>query len=160
MNAIYSEPARAIDYKQLNVQCPAFPEGGMIPEKYTCDGKNISPPFVIHHIPEEAICLAIIAEDPDAPGGTWVHWLVWNMPVSGHIAENNMHGIRGLNDFGTDAYRGPGPPSGTHHYIFKFYALDMMLDLPAGSRRYEMGKNLSSHIIAFGEYSGIYSRKK
>lgn len=160
MNATTSEPVRAVDYKRLRVESTAFPEGGLIPERYTCDGKNISPPFIIHHIPEETVCLALIMEDPDAPGGTWVHWLLWNMPVTSHIDENYIHGVKGLNDFGTNNYRGPCPPDIVHRYFFKLYALNELLDLPAGSRKYELTKSMSSHIVAFGEYSGLYKRNE
>ncbi len=160
MNAIYTEPVRAVGYKQLHIMSPAFPENGMIPVKYTCDGKNISPPFIIQHIPADAVCLAIIAEDPDAPRGTWVHWVVWNIPVTSHIEENNVHGVKGLNDFGTNVYRGPCPPDSIHHYIFKWYALDELLDLPSGSRKFDLSKKMSSHILAFGEYTGLYTRNE
>ncbi|HOZ68652.1 MAG TPA: YbhB/YbcL family Raf kinase inhibitor-like protein [Chitinophagaceae bacterium] len=103
MNATTSEPVRAVDYKRLRVECTAFPEGGLIPERYTCDGKNISPPFIIHHIPEEAVCLALIKEDPDAPGGTWVHWLLWNMPVTSHIvAFGEYSGLYKRNEYGEE----------------------------------------------------------
>jgi len=91
--------AKAVSYKELKVTSPVFQNGESIPSKYTCDGLNVSPPLDIQSIPEETACLALIADDPDAPNGTWVHWVVWNMPVTHHIKENEIHGTEGLNDF-------------------------------------------------------------
>ena len=114
---------KAIDYKQLNISSIAFKADEMIPSKYTCDGVNINPPLDIKDIPEKAKCLALIVDDPDAPIGVWVHWVVWNIPVTHHIKENEVHGTEGINDFQQQHYGGPCPPSGTHRYFFKVYAL-------------------------------------
>lgn len=149
---------KAIDYKQLVISSTAFVAGGMIPSKYTCDGENISPPLDIAHIPGEARCLALIADDPDAPVGTWVHWLAWNIPVTHHISENEIHGMEGINDFQQHHYGGPCPPSGTHRYYFKIYALDELLDLPPKTRKSHLEKAMSEHIIGFGELMGLYKR--
>ena len=92
-STINTEATRAIYYKQLIVTSPVFKENEMIPAKYTCDGVNVSLPLDIKHISEEAKCLALIVEDPDAPIGIWVHWVVWNIPVTHHIKENDVHGI-------------------------------------------------------------------
>lgn len=150
---------KAVDYKLLVVSSSAFRENEMIPEKYTCDGVNISPPLDIKDIPEETKCLAIIMDDPDAPVNTWVHWVVWNIPVTHHVKENKVHGIAGTNDFGKLVYCGPCPPKGIHRNFFKVYALDANLDLPPGSSKYELEKSMSEHIIAFGELFGWYQRK-
>jgi Raf kinase inhibitor-like YbhB/YbcL family protein len=150
----------AVDYKQLKVSSTAFQYEGMIPVKYTCDGKNFSPPLDIEHIPEEARCLALIVDDPDAPVGTWVHWLVWNIPVTHHLKENEVHGKEGMNDFQQKHYGGPCPPSGTHRYFFKVYALNALLDLPLNTKKPQLEKAMSEHIIAFGELVGLYKRKK
>ena len=149
---------KAIDYKQLNISSIAFKADEMIPSKYTCDGVNINPPLDIKHIPEKAKCLALIVDDPDAPIGVWVHWVVWNIPVTHHIKENEVHGTEGINDFQQQHYGGPCPPSGTHRYFFKVYALDALLDLPANTKKLQLEKAMSEHIIAFGELIGLYNR--
>lgn len=149
---------KAVDYKRLNISSPAFSDGGMIPSRYTCDGENSSPPLEIAGIPEETKCLAIIVDDPDAPSGDWVHWLVWNIPVTHHIKEDHVSGTVGLNDFKKNRYGGPCPPSGTHRYYFKFYALDTLLDLPPTTRKHQLEKAMSEHIIGFGEITGLYAR--
>ena len=152
------EATRAIDYKHLKVSSPVFKENEMIPAKYTCDGVNVSIPLNIKHIPEEAKCLVLIVDDPDAPIAAWVHWVVWNIPVTHHIKENEVHGTEGINDFQQHNYGGPCPPSGTHRYFFKVYALDALLDLPANTKKLQLEKAMSEHIIAFGELIGLYNR--
>jgi Raf kinase inhibitor-like YbhB/YbcL family protein len=147
---------KAIDYKLLDISSTAFKAGEMIPEKYTCDGINVNPPLDIKNIPVQARCLALIVDDPDAPHETWVHWVVWNIPVTHHIKENEIHGIEGLNDFKQHHYGGPCPPSGTHRYFFKVYALDALLELPAGTNKLQLEKAISEHIIAFGDLVGLY----
>jgi len=159
-STLNKEATRAVDFKQLKVSSPAFQNKGMIPLKYSCDGINISPPLDIEHIPKEAKCLALIVDDPDAPVGTWVHWVVWNIPITHHIKENEVHGTEGINDFQQHHYGGPCPPSGTHRYFFKIYALDALLDLPANTRKLQLEKAMSEHIIAFGQLVGLYKRKK
>jgi hypothetical protein len=151
--------AKEVDYKVLRVTSSAFGENEMIPVKYTCDGINVSPPLDIDHIPAEAISLAIIVDDPDAPMGTWVHWVVWNVPVTHHLKENEIHGMQGMNDFSRHVYRGPCQPSGTHRYSFKVYALDDKLDLPVSSTKYYLEKAMGDHILAFGELVGLYKRQ-
>jgi Raf kinase inhibitor-like YbhB/YbcL family protein len=154
------QQAKEIDYKLLTVSSSAFKDNEFIPIDYTCDGKNISPPLEIGHIPEKAKCLALIVDDPDAPGSTWVHWVVWNIPVTHHIRENEIHGTEGINDFKKHHYGGPCPPSGTHRYFFKVYALDSLLDLPDSAGKQQLEKAMSGSIIAFGELIGLYKRKK
>jgi Raf kinase inhibitor-like YbhB/YbcL family protein len=151
---------KAIDYKQIKVSSTAFKPDELIPAKYTCDGEDISPPLDIKDIPEEAKCLALIVDDPDAPISTWVHWVVWNIPVTHHIKENDVHGVEGMNDFIQHRYGGPCPPSGTHRYFFKIYALDALLDLPRNTKKIQLEKAMSEHIIGFGELIGLYERKK
>jgi Raf kinase inhibitor-like YbhB/YbcL family protein len=114
------QATRAVDYKSLKVSSSAFQHEGVIPLQYTCDGRNISPPLDIEHIPEEAKCLLMIVDDPDAPAGAWVHWIAWNIPVTHHIKENELHGTEGLNDFQQHHYGGPCQPSGTHNYLLKY----------------------------------------
>ncbi len=155
----HPEATMAVDYKHLKVSSTAFQYEEFIPVKYTCDGKNISPPLDIENIPEEAKCLVLIVDDPDAPVATWVHWLVWNIPVTHHMNENAVHGTEGLNDFQQQHYGGPCPPSGTHRYFFKVYALNALLDLPSNTKKTQLERVMSEHIIAFGELVGLYERK-
>lgn len=143
----------------MEVNSPAFESEGFIPSKYTCDGENVNPALDIENIPLATKSLAIIVDDPDAPLGTWVHWVVWNVPVTHHIKENTVHGEEGLNDFQMHKYRGPCPPKGVHHYFFKVYALNDLLDLPFNTTKRELEKVMSEHIIGFGELVGLYKRK-
>ena len=148
------------DYKVLSLSSKAFHEGGIIPEKYTCEGKNINPPLDITGIPEKAVSLALIVEDPDAPGGTFTHWVVWNIPITHCISEDDVPGIQGANDFGKNNYGGPCPPSGTHRYFFKIYALNTLLNLPEGSRKEHVEDAVRDHILAYGELVGLYKKIK
>jgi len=159
-STVLTEATRAVDFKQLKVSSSAFKNEGMIPLKYTCEGSNVNPPLNVEHIPEDAKCLALIVEDPDALMGVWIHWVVWNIPVTHHIKENGIHGIEGINDFQQLHYGGPCPPSGTHRYVFKVYALDSLLDLPANTKKNQIEKAISEHIIGFGELIGLYKKNK
>lgn len=145
--------------QKLIVSSPAFEHHGKIPEKYTADGENINPPLEIEGIPEGSKSLVIIVEDPDAPAKTWVHWIVWNVPVVRKIYENNIPGVQGLNDFMGHNYSGPAPPSGTHRYLFKVYALDKKLELTQRTRREELERAMEGHILAIGQLVGTYSRR-
>lgn len=146
------------DYRALNITSPAFKPDGSIPSRYTCDGVDKNPALDISAVPEEAKSLVLIVEDPDAPAGTWLHWLVWDIPITHHIKENDVPGNQGRNDFGRNDYGGPCPPSGTHRYFFKVYALDDVLNLPEGCRRKEVEKAMRDHILAYGELMGVYKR--
>ena len=121
----------AAEGARMKITSSAFQEGGNIPSKFTCDGSDTSPPLQITGIPSEAKSLVLIADDPDAPGGLFTHWLVWNIPPqTNSIAEGSApKGVQGTNDFGKSGYRGPCPPPGTHRYSFKIFALDRELDL-------------------------------
>lgn len=152
--------ATETDIHLLQVSSEVFKDNEFIPEKYTCDGFNVSPPLDINNIPVEAKSLVIIVDDPDAPISTWVHWLVWNMPVQHHVKESSSLGVHGYNDFGKYFYCGPCPMSGTHHYHFKVYALDTLLLLPSTTKKNELEKAMSEHIIAFGEIVGLYKRNR
>ena len=151
--------AKEISIKVLGVSSMAFINNGNIPKRYTCDGLNINPPLDISSIPLDAVSLAIIMEDPDAPINTWIHWLVWNIPVTHSLQENASRGVNGLNDFCKHFYCGPCPMSGTHHYVFKVYALDCLLNLHANTKKRELEKEMSDHILAYGELIGFYGRK-
>jgi len=134
-------------------------DGEHIPSKYTCDGYNVNPPLNIRGIPEGTKSLVLIVDDPDAPIGTWVHWVVWNIPPKEEIGEDSVPGTEGLNDFRKHSYGGPCPPSGTHRYFFKVYALDTKLDLKRNSRKRDVERAMKGHILAQGQLVGLYSRR-
>ena len=147
--------------KKLSVMSPAFENNKFIPAKYTCDGDNVNPPLTIEGVPEGTKTLALIVDDPDAPMGTWDHWIVWNIPAAtSKIAENTAPGPEGMNDFRRRSYGGPCPPSGTHRYFFKVYALDVKLDLSPTSRKRDVEKAMQGHILAKGELVGLYRRSR
>ena len=145
--------------KELSITSPAFQNSKPIPSKYTCDGNDVNPPLTIEGIREETKSLVLIVDDPDAPMRTWDHWIVWNMPPTNKIEENSIPGTEGLNDFRRHSYGGPCPPSGTHRYFFKVYALDTKLDLDPNSRKKDVEKAMKNHILAKGELVGLYSRR-
>ncbi len=147
----------------IKVTSPVFSEGSMIPAKYTADGADVNPPLLMENVPENARSLVLIMEDPDAPVGTWTHWLVWNIsPKTREIAENRVpdKAFLGTNDFGRKPYGGPAPPSGTHRYFFRVYALDVVLNLPAGARRNGLEQAMRGHLVAEGALMGKYSRRR
>ena len=151
----------------ISVRSSVFQEGGMIPPKYTCDGDDMSPPLEWTGIPQGTKSLALISDDPDAPVGTWVHWVMWNIPsdLNGLVEDVPPHpqlpdGSRqGLSDFRRPGYGGPCPPSGVHRYYFKVYALDAMLDLPSSTRKADLLKAMNGHILAEGQLMGKYRRR-
>jgi Raf kinase inhibitor-like YbhB/YbcL family protein len=147
---------------KMKITSSAFQQGGNIPSKFTCDGGDTSPPLQIEGVPPAAKSLVLIVDDPDAPSGLFTHWLVWNIsPEENTIAEgSNPKGVQGTNDFGKSGYGGPCPPSGTHRYFFKIFALDRELDLSAGAKRKELGAKMTGHVIAQGELMGRYARQK
>lgn len=144
--------------KLLTITSSAFESNGTIPSKYTCDGKDVNPPLQIAQVPPEAKSLAVIVDDPDAPAGIWVHWVMWNIPVTGEIKENDAPGMQGMNDFSKHRYNGPCPPSGVHRYFFKVYALDDVLNIPVSSDKGDLERAMAPHIRAYGELIGRYSR--
>ena len=144
--------------KLLTVTSTGFEADGAIPSKYTCDGMDVNPPLLIGQVPQEIRSLAIIVDDPDAPAGTWVHWVMWNIPPASEIKENAAPGMQGMNDFSKHRYNGPCPPSGVHRYFFKVYALDDVLNIPASSDKGDLERAMASHILAYGELVGRYSR--
>ena len=145
--------------KELTISSPVFKNNGFIPQKYTCDGNDVNPPLNIEGVPKETQSLALIVDDPDAPMGTWDHWVVWNIPPAEKIMENSVPGTEGLNDFRRRSYGGPCPPSGTHGYFFKVYALDTRLDLSPSSRKKDVERAMKGHVIAEGELVGLYRRR-
>jgi Raf kinase inhibitor-like YbhB/YbcL family protein len=156
----------AAQISQMKIISPAFGEGKMIPAQFTCKGKDVSPSLQWSGISEKAKSLALISDDPDAPGGTWVHWVYFNIPPTltglpenvAKIKNPETGGIQGLNDFGKVGYGGPCPPSGVHRYYFKLYALDTLLTLDAGTTKDKLLRAMEGHILAQGELMGKFSR--
>jgi Raf kinase inhibitor-like YbhB/YbcL family protein len=147
--------------KKLSVMSPTFENNQLIPAKYTCDGDDVNPPLAIEGIPEGTKTLAVIVDDPDAPMGTWDHWIVWNIPATtSKIAENTVPGTEGMNDSRRRSYGGPCPPFGTHRYFFKVYALDVKLDLSPTARKRDVEKAMQGHVLAEGELVGLYRRSR
>jgi Raf kinase inhibitor-like YbhB/YbcL family protein len=146
------------DLKTLEITSPSFTHLGLIPITYSCEGNNINPPLTIEKIPETTKSLVLIVDDPDSPGRVWTHWVVWNIPPIKKISENSVPGIEGVNDFCRLRYDGPCPPSEVHHYHFKVYALNELLQIPSHSRKQDVEKAMTPYLVAFGEIIGLYER--
>ena len=152
---------------ELKVMSRAFEDKGMIPSKYTCDGEDISPAIAWENVPDGTKSIALISDDPDAPVGTWVHWVLFNLPGDSNGLDENVPGtetlqtgaIQGLNSWGRTGYSGPCPPSGTHRYFFKVYALDAMLNLDSKATKKDLLEAMARHILAEGQVMGKYKRK-
>ncbi len=146
----------------FKITTTVFSENTLIPSKYTCDGDNISPSLEISGVSELAKSLVLIVDDPDAPSGLWTHWIVWNIdPKLKKIAERAQNiGVEGVGSSGKIGYDGPCPPSGTHRYFFKLYALDTELNLEPNSKVYDLNLAMDKHIVGLAEFIGLYSRKK
>ncbi|MBI5324086.1 MAG: YbhB/YbcL family Raf kinase inhibitor-like protein [Ignavibacteriae bacterium] len=152
----------------IQITSNAFSEGEMIPKVYTCEGKDISPPLSWNNLPGGTKSLALINDDPDAPVGTWIHWVIFNIPPTetglkeAIPAEKILaNGTRqGITDFRRVGYGGPCPPSGTHRYFFKLYALDKMLELEAGSTKAQLLTAMEGHILGQGQLIGKYKKSK
>jgi Raf kinase inhibitor-like YbhB/YbcL family protein len=151
----------AADGARMKVTSSAFQQGGNIPSKFTCDGANANPPLHLDQAPAGTKSLALIVDDPDAPGGTFVHWVVWNIdPKTTNIGEHSAppNSVQGKTGFGNSGYGGPCPPSGTHRYYFRVYALDVP-QLQGGLSRADLERAMQGHIIGQGELMGRYSKK-
>ncbi|GJL78778.1 MAG: hypothetical protein NPINA01_17670 [Nitrospinaceae bacterium] len=150
----------------MQLTSKAFLDGGTIPKKHTCDGENVSPTLEWGSVPDDAMTLALILDDPDAPGGTFVHWILYNLPA--HITEIQDDLLRegqlengtmqGQNDFKNIGYGGPCPPSGTHRYVFKLYALDRELELQPGATKKQLLQAMEGHILDRAQFVGTYSK--
>ena len=146
---------------KLQLTSPAFANKETIPTRFTCDGKDLSPPLTFGPIPKGTRSLALIVDDPDAPAGTWVHWLVWNIPPQTRQLEESAlppEAKQGLNDWRRNEYGGPCPPTGKHRYLFRLYALDTVLLLPATANRSALDRAMKKHIIGSGTLLGTYQR--
>jgi Raf kinase inhibitor-like YbhB/YbcL family protein len=140
----------------------AFPDGGAIPRRYTCDGDDVSPPLSWREAPPGTASFALVVDDPDAPAGTWVHWVLFDVPASvSAIQEGALPpGAReGKNSWGRSGYGGPCPPSGTHRYFFRLYAVDRALGLAAGITAAELARTLDGHVLAEAVWMGRYARR-
>jgi len=159
-----AQPAKTdevVSMADMKITSMAFGDGGNIPSKYTCDGADVSPPLEMTNVPSGAKSLALIVDDPDAPAGDWVHWLIWNIsPKTAEIHENSVPAgsTQGLTDFRTNGYGGPCPPSGTHRYLFKLYALDTTLSLGSNARKADLLEAMKGHIVAQAQLTGRYRR--
>ncbi len=151
-----------LDVPLMKLISPAFNHNSAMPAKYTCDGENISPPLDIGEVSEDTRSLVLIMDDPDAPGGTWLHWTLWNItPTTRAIGEASVPegAVEGTTSFGNTGYGGPCPPSGEHRYVFHAYALDTELSLAGGASQEELEGAMAGHIIAQAELIGLYRRK-
>jgi len=150
----------------ITITSSAFTEGGRLPKEYTCDGSDISPSLAWSGVPEGTQSLALICDDPDAPVGTWVHWVLYNIPPAADGLPRSIapertlgNGARhGINDFKKYGYGGPCPPGGTHRYYFKIYALDVVLPQEPGLTKAQLIKAMAGHILAEGQLMGKYAR--
>lgn len=146
----------------MKMTSPEFEDNTFIPFRYTCEGDNINPPLRIEDIPEGAKSLALLVDDPDAPVGIWDHWVVWNIDPSisvikeGFLPEGAM---KGLNSSKQREYVGPCPPSGTHRYYFKLYALDAVLNLGHDSRKEDVERAMEGHVLDWVSLVGLYKRQ-
>lgn len=167
---IFSQTKQSNIKMEIKIKSNVFHEGGTIPSKYSCEGENISPELHWNEVSKEVKSYAIILDDPDAPGGDFVHWIIFNIPGDMKELHENVTPSRnipdevmvGTNSFGRIGYRGPCPPSGkAHHYYFRIYALDSILHhVESGSTKEQLTKAMDGHIIAKGELMGIYKRRE
>lgn len=145
----------------MKISSPAFANNSEIPAKYTCDGDDVNPPLHIENVPAGTKSLALIVEDPDAPSGLWTHWAVWNInPNQREISENSVprESVAGKNDFHRNSYGGPCPPSGSHRYFFKIFALDCVLGLAGSEGRENLEKAMDQHVLAQASLVGVYGK--
>lgn len=147
---------------EMNIKIAEFKNGESIPKEYTCQGNDTAPLILIEDIPIEARSLSLIVDDPDAPSGTWVHWLLWNILPEEAVIDNtllNKSIVVGKNSWGNNLYGGPCPPIGTHRYFFKVYALDKILDIGSSSSVDALEREMEGHIILSSEYLGTYTKE-
>ena len=159
---LQSMSTEVVGMETRRLPSPAFKHNALIPSKYTCDGADINPALIIGPAPTGTKSLALIMDDPDAPAGTWVHWVLWNInPETTEIKENTIPSgaQQGVNDFRKNKYGGPCPPPGTHRYFFKLYALDTTLNLGRDTNKAALENAMKGHIVAQGELIGLYKRK-
>lgn len=160
---VSKEPSgETIKEATMKIESPAFSHNQNIPPKYTCDGENINPPLKISNIQQGVKSIVLIVDDPDAPMGTWVHWTLWNIsPDVTEIVENSVPkgAVEGTTSYDKPGYGGPCPPSGTHRYLFKLYALDTELDLPINTDKDALEQAIQGHLVDSTEFIGLYSKE-
>jgi Raf kinase inhibitor-like YbhB/YbcL family protein len=145
----------------MKISSPSFSDGDRIPAKYTCNSNNENPSLLFDELPEKAETVALILDDPDAPGNTFTHWTIWNINADNpKIDESSVPGdsVEGMTDFGVVGYGGPCPPAGQHRYYFRAYALDIRLDLERGATRRELEDAMEGHIVDSEELTVVYAR--
>lgn len=153
----------------MKISSSVFRDGEEIPVKYTCDDKDVSPPLSISGVPPESESLAVVVDDPDAPGGVFDHWIIWDIPPNTNsipegvptedVIESLGGARQGQNGFGEIGYRGPCPPPGPpHNYRFKIYALDAEIDLNSGMKKEDLEREIQGHVLAEAQISGLYGR--
>ena len=150
--------AAAQAQEKFTLTSPAFQHNQSIPSQYSCQGADVNPPLLITGIPSGTKTLALIVDDPDAPMGMWVHWVVYNIPPGPEIKENSVPGVEGLNDFGRTAYGGPCPPSGTHRYFFKLYALDQEIPPTKKMTKKDLLAVMKNHVVAETNLMGVFAK--
>ncbi len=143
---------------KMTLSSPDFHNNEFIPKKFSCQGKDVNPALIIDGIPDGAKSLALIVDDPDAPMGTWVHWVVFNIPVVSQIEEDSIPGEQAMNSFGRENYGGPCPPSGTHRYFFKIYALDTEFEPKHIKDKASLEESMESHILDSAELVGLFKK--
>jgi len=144
----------------MKITSPEFENGKYIPQKFSCEGQGVNPALIIEGIPKEAKSLSLIVDDPDAPMGTFVHWVVYDIPVVNRIDENSVPGKQGINTAGRKNYVSPCPPTGAHRYFFKIYALDDKLNLGEGLSKEGLEKAMQGHILDKCELMGLYKKTR
>jgi Raf kinase inhibitor-like YbhB/YbcL family protein len=159
LSGVSSQPS-ITQQGDMKLTSSAFAHNQAIPPQYTCDGADMNPPLSISEVPDTTASLALIVDDPDASAGDWVHWLAWNIDsATTEIAEGDApSGVQGTTDFNRTGWGGPCPPSGTHHYQFKLYALDAVLDLDASARKADLEAAMQGHVLAQTVLVGTYRR--
>lgn len=143
----------------MRITSEAFEHNAFIPVKFSCQGKGANPPLSLEGLPKGTKSLALIVDDPDAPGGDFVHWVVYDAPPASRIEENTVFGKQGINSLGKPGYLGPCPPSGVHRYFFKIYALDTLLNLNPGISKADLEFAMSGHILDQARLIGLYQKK-
>jgi Raf kinase inhibitor-like YbhB/YbcL family protein len=146
---------------EFGLESSAFGHAQAIPSEHTCDGEDLSPPLTWKNVPEETRSLALIVDDPDAPGGVFTHWVAWGLePGAGGLGLGEAAPVEGRNDFGTSGYRGPCPPPGhgRHRYVFRLYALDVAVDPGSGADKAKLERAIEKHVLTTAELVGTYER--
>lgn len=143
----------------MRISSPEFGNNEVIPPKFTCEGDDINPRLDFEDVPDNTKSLVLIVKDPDVPKKTWIHWVLYDMPITNAIEEDSVPAKQGSNDFDRKGYGGPCPPTGTHRYYFELYALDDMLNLPEGKTCDQVEKAMQGHIIEKAELIGVYKKQ-